>query len=60
MCIVFFYTHNKYKIPIKAQLTEIISQGDIVKVTNRTKAQKSALFIMFDVALYVKYGIYLN
>ena len=39
MCIVFFYTHSNYKIHIKAYLLEIISQGDIVKVTNGTSVQ---------------------
>ena len=39
MCIVFFYTHSNYKICIKAYLPEIISKGDIAKVTNGTSVR---------------------
>lgn len=32
----------------------VILQRDIVKVMNRSKPKQSAIFVIFDVAVYVK------
>ena len=52
--IVFIHSYNQYKFITKLQKTMVILYRDIVKDMKRLKAKKSALFLIFDVALYVK------
>ena len=52
--IVLIHSYNQQKFVTKLQKTMVILHRDIVKDMNRLNAKKYALFLIFDVALYVK------
>ena len=52
--IMFIHSYNQKKFITKLQKTMLILHRDIVKDMNRLKAKQSTIFLIFDIALYVK------